>query len=182
MSPQAISTRGAAVEFIENELVRLLPPDGVSETMQHICRVVREVDEEIDRILRDPFVSEAWEYDGRCFVARESFGLQVAFDGLNILQWLNTNLHWFFRSVPPNVGRKLLGKELETFLWLARVRRINCEEEGQLSVLSREMVQAVVEDVSERRRQAQASTTFPISNGEQAFFRVYEEEMKNWAA
>lgn len=170
--------REQARQSVQAELARLMPATDTSEIMRRICESVREVDQEIDRILRDPLVSEAWEYDGKCFVARRGyFGLHVAFDGLSILEWLEKNLAWFFRSNSADVGMALLMKEMDTFLWLAKVRRMNWEEEGHLGVLGREVIRAVLDDVQERRRLAAQSDVQPLSDGERAFFRFYEEEM-----
>ena len=168
-----------ASQGVQAELGRFMSATDTRETMRRICEAVREVDMEIDRILRDPRVSDSWQYDGRCFVARSGgFGLHVAFDGRNILEWLKENLHcFFFRSKPAGAGIALLMKEMDTFLWLAKVRRMNWEEEGHLGVLSREVVQAVLDDVRERRRIAAQSAVQPMPDGERAFFRFYEEEM-----
>ena len=164
---------------LQAELERFVDPEEARQLMTQINDRVMEVDDEIDRILRDPLVSESWEYDGRCFVLKNNgFGLQVAFDGFNILQWLETYAYCFFRFHPKETGIKLIGKELDTFLWLARASRMNWEEEGHLSVVRREVIEAVVADVKERRRAAAAMTPSPLAPEERAFFESYEAELR----
>ena len=181
-SQTALSQTQASDEraHLKANLEQFLTSKDAEQLAQLIDARVAEVDAEVDRLLRDPLVMEAWDYDGRCFVSRgDGFGLQVVFDGLNILQWLNTNLDCFFRSNSAPLAVALLFKELDTFLWLARVRRMNWEEQGHLSVLTREVISAVMTDVQERRSATLESAVPPLTESERSFFQPYEEEIKS---
>ena len=54
---------------------------------------------------------------------------------------------------------------------------MNWEEEGSLNCLSKEVMDAIFEDVTERRRQRAALVPPPFSPEEKAFFESYEKQL-----
>jgi hypothetical protein len=175
---EAIERRRKEVARIREELDRFLPPIEAQNLAATIGRIAWRVDGEIDRLLRDPLITAFYEYDGLFFTPRGTTQFHRAFDGIHILRCLDSGrMNSFFRGRPRASGIRCLIQDLDTHVWEVAVRRMNWEEEGHLGVLSKEVVAAVIEDVTERRKQAAATAPQPLTSQEQAFFRSYEKEL-----
>ena len=176
---EAIERRRKEIARIRKDLDEFLPPIEAQTLAATIGRIVWRVDGELARIRRDPLVQAFYEYDGLFFTSRgTSSQFHRAFDGMHILKCLDsTRISQFFRGRPPSSAMRVLLQDLDTHIWEVTVRRMNWEEEGHLGVLSRDVVAAVVEDVTERRKQAAAAAPRPLTSQEQSFFRNYEKEL-----
>ena len=105
------------VERIQSKLEEFLSAQEARETAMQVCDLALDVDEEIDRILKDPLVGRLYEYDGQFFTPRGTGLFHTAFDGLHILKSLrNSMIETFFR------GRKKLASEAVR-LFIRRLRR-----------------------------------------------------------
>ena len=67
---------------IEKELSEFLSAQEARETATCVYNLAIEIDEEIDKILKDPLVRRLYEYDGKFFTPRGTWGFHVAFDGI----------------------------------------------------------------------------------------------------
>lgn len=180
---ERIERRRKEVARIREELEEFLSPIEAQCLAANIGRIAWRVDGEIDRILRDPLVTEFFEYDGAFFTPRGTHQFHRAFNGIRILQCLDSSrINVFFRGRRPADAIRWLLEDLDTHVWEVAVRRMNWEEEGHLGVLSREVVEAVIEDVEKRRRIAAKTAPQPLSSQEQAFFRSYENELRELRA
>ena len=165
------------VARIRKKLEKFLSPQEAHRVASEIEQIALNVDAEIRRILSDPRVTERFEYDGLFFTPRGTQQFHRAFDGIHILRSLdNSKIDCFFSGRGAEAGVRWLLEEQGTHLWEATVRRMNWEDEGHLGVLTRDVVNAIMEDVAERRRKA-AQENPTLSSGEQAFFQRYEKEM-----
>ena len=165
------------LERIREQLEQYLTPREARQVTAQIGEIAVTVDREIDRIWSDPLVREFYRYNGRVFTARGSGLFQRAFDGTNILETLtDSNIDIYFWHNTKAQGIHWMMKDLDTHVWEATVRRMNWEEEGSLSCLSRDVIEAILEDVTERRRLA-ALEAPALSEEERAFFRYYEAEV-----
>ena len=163
------------VARIRKKLEKFLGPKEAHRVANEIETIAIKVDAEIRRILSDPRVIERFEYDGLFFTPRGTQQFHRAFDGIHILRSLDdSKLEVFFSGRSTEAGIRWLLEEQGTHLWEAMVRRMNWEDEGHLGVLTREVVNAIMEDVAERRRKA-AQENPTLSPQEQAFFQRYEE-------
>ena len=180
---ERIERRRKEVARIRKELERFLAPLEAQYLAANIGRIAWRVDGEIDRILQDPLVPEFFDYDGLFFTPKGTHQFHRAFDGIHILRCLDdARMDVFFRGRRPTDAIRWLLEDLDTHVWEAAVRRMNWEDEGHLGVLSREVVEAVMEDVEERRRIAAAAAPRPLSSQEQVFFRSYENEIRELRA
>ena len=165
------------LERIREKLEQYLTSREARQVTAQIGEIAVTVDREIDRIWSDPLVREFYRYNGRVFTARGSGLFQRAFDGTNILETLtDSNIDIYFWHNTKEQGIHWMMKDLDTHVWEATVRRMNWEEEGSLSCLSRDVIAAILEDVTERRRLA-ALEAPPLSEEERAFFQYYEAEV-----
>lgn len=165
------------VARIRKKLEKFLVPQEAHRVANEIEQIAIKVDAEIRRILSDPRVIERFEYDGLFFTPRGTQQFHRAFDGIHILRSLeDSKIEVFFSGRSTEAGVRWLLEEQGTHLWEAMVRRMNWEDEGHLGVLTREVVNAIMEDVAERRRKA-AEENKTLSPQEQAFFQRYEGEM-----
>lgn len=175
--------REKEMERVQSKLEQFLPKGKARETALHIYEFVLSVDEEIGRILHDPLVAKLYEYDGLFFTAREGGGFHRAYDGIHILQSLNNSkLETFFREKEQDNAIQWLLQDLDTNLWVAKARRMNWEEEGTLRLLPKEVLEAIIEDLKERKKQVIERELSPLSPEEQAFFEPYEDQLKTGAA
>ena len=164
---------------IERKLEQHLSREEARETAARIYDLAFDVDEEINRILSDPKVTRLYEYDGLFFTPKGKTGFHRAFSGFHVLQSLdNHKIDLFFSHREKDSALKWLMDELETHRWEATVRRMNWEDEGSLSCLTREVIDAIMADVRERRRKAKEQTPSLMTPEEQAFFQRYEQEMR----
>src|SRR5579862_3125445 len=79
-------------ERIQDKLEEFLPAAEARETATQVYDLARDVDEEIDRILKDPLVGRLYEYDGRFFTPRGTRLFHTAFDGLHLLKSLTDSM------------------------------------------------------------------------------------------
>lgn len=165
------------LQSVREELERFVGSDDAQLVLCHIEECVVSVDAELDRIRRDPLLSLHWDYDGRVFSAKQGFGFQVAFDGINILEWLKTNLHILFRARSTSQALAEVSKELDTFVWLAEARRIHWEEEGHLNLLPKSVFDSIIEDLGERFSAPGGAQTKEMTREEELFFRRYEKQL-----
>ena len=104
------------------------------------------------------------------------------------MNWLESNIASLIRDNSPEASAEIIIGELERFVWLAKVRRMNWQEERYLGILSREVLETILDDVEERRRsrtlnpllnneEAIADRFDALSEDEQAFFHPYEEQL-----
>ena len=165
------------LERIQNKLEGFLSPLAARETTMGIYDLVLEVDDEIDRILRDPLVRKFYEYDGRFFIRKSNWGFYRAFDGTNILRSLNdANLETFFRGRDRYFAIPWLMGELEKHVWEAKVRRMNWEESGTLSVISKDVLDEILRNIRHREKADEEEET-TLSPEERAFFQSFEDQM-----
>src|SRR5713226_140444 len=165
-------------ERIQSKLEEFLPSQEARDTATQVYDLALDVDEEIGRILKDPLVGRLYEYDGQFFTPRGTRLFHAAFDGLYILKSLRDSmLETFFRGREKHLAIRWLMEELGKHAWVAKIRRMNWEESGTLSVVPKEVLDEIIKDIRERRRQAGEAPPL-LSPEEQAFFQSYEEEMR----
>jgi hypothetical protein len=165
------------LERIQNKLEEFLSPQAARETLTMIYDVVLEVDEEIDRIRQDRRVRKLYEYDGRFFTPKYNWGFYRAFDGIHILRSLSdATLETFFRGRDRHFAIRWLMEELEKHTWEARIRRMNWEESGTLSVVSKQVLDEILRHIRQCEIGAAEEDT-PLSPEERAFFQSFEDQM-----
>ena len=163
---------------IEEKFREYLPMLEAERVTAEICALVLEVDEELDRILSDPLVNALYEYDGIFFRPRGTHLFHRAFDGIHILRSLdNHKIEIFFRWKDNSHAIRWMMEELGSHTWEVKVRRMNWEDEGTLNTISQEVIEAIIEDIQERRK---ADQTQALSPEEQSFFKSYEAQMSDW--
>lgn len=163
---------------IEKELSEFLSAHEARDTATRVYNLAIEIDEDIDRILKDPLVRRLYEYDGKFFTPRGTPGFQVAFDGLHLLRSLSdSKIGAFFRGRDKHFAIRWLLKELGTHAWVAKRLRMNWEESHTLGLVPKEVLEAIIKDALERRREAEAGPPeLPLE--ERAFFQSYEAQME----
>jgi hypothetical protein len=165
------------LERIQNKLEEFLSPIDARETAISVYDLVLEVDDEIDRILRDSLVRKFYEYDGRFFTPKCNWGFYRAFDGIHILRSLNdATLETFFRGRDRYFAIRWLLDELEKHVWEAKVRRMNWEESGTLSVISKDVLDEILRNIRHREKADEEEET-TLSPEERAFFQSFEDQM-----
>jgi hypothetical protein len=164
-------------ERIQDKLEEFLPAAEARETATQVYDLALDVDDEIDRILKDPLVGRLYEYDGRFFTPRGTRLFHTAFDGLHLLKSLKDSmLETFFCGRENRVAIRWLMEELGKHAWVAKIRRMNWEESGTLGIVPKGVLDEIIEDIGGRRRRTEADPP-PLSPEEQAFFRSFEEQM-----
>jgi len=165
-------------ERIQNKLEEFLPAAEARETATQVYDLALDVDEEIGRILKDPWVGKLYEYDGRFFIPRGTRLFHTAFDGLHLLKSLQDSmLETFFRGRKKRVAIRWLMEELGKHAWVAKIRRMNWEESGTLGIVPKGVLDEIIRDIGGRRRRTEADPP-PLSPEEQAFFQSFEEQMR----
>jgi hypothetical protein len=166
-------------ERIQNKLEEFLPAAEARETAMEVYNLALDVGEEIGRILKDPLVGKLYEYDGRFFIPRGTGLFHTAFDGLHLLKSLKDSmLETFFRGREKRMAIRWLMEELGKHAWVAKIRRMNWEESGTLSIVPKDVLDEIIKDTGGRRRQTEADPS-PLSPEEQAFFQSFEEQMRS---
>ena len=164
------------VERIQSKLEEFLSAQEARETAMQVLDLALDVDEEIDRILKDPLLGRLYEYDGQFFTLRGTRLFHTAFDGSHILKWLrNSMIETFFRGRKKRFAIRWLLEELDKHSWMAKRRRMNWEESRTLGFLTEDVIQEII-DMRERTRQTGVNLP-PLSPEEQAFFKFFEDEM-----
>ena len=165
------------VERIQSKLEEFLSAQEARKTAMQIFDLALDVDEEIDRILKDPLVGRLYEYDGQFFTPRGTRIFHTAFDGSHILTWLrNSMIETFFRGREKHFAiRWLTGGTRISTASVAKIRRMNWEESHTLGLLTKDVVQEII-DIHERTGQTGVNPP-PLSPEEQAFFKSFEDEM-----
>lgn len=165
------------VERITQKLAEFLPPEEARNVALQIRDVALAIDEEIDLLLKDPLVQELYEYDGLFFTLKGSTQFHTAFDGLRLLQSLdNSIIEVFFRGRKREFSVRWLLDEVSKHSWVAQKRRLNWEESQTLGLLRK----GTVEEIIKANRSARSRTgEAQLSAEEQAFFRFFEEEMRD---
>ena len=165
-------------ERIQNELREFLSGQEARETATHVYNLAIEIDEEISRILKDPLVRRLYEYDGQFFTPRGTRLFHTAFDGLHLLKSLSDSiLETFFRGRKKHFAIRWLLEELGKHAWVAQRRRMNWEESHTLGLVPKELLEAIIKNTWERRREAGACSP-RLSPEEQTFFQSFEEQME----
>ena len=163
-------------ERIHGKLEEFLPAQEARETAAQVYQVALDINEDIDRILKDPLVGRLYTYDGQFFTPRDAPGFHVAFDGFHILNSLeDCKIEGFFRGRKVSSAIWWLLDELSKHSWVAKRRRMNWEESGTLGLLPAAVLEEIFRD-HERRRQA-AEQPPPLGPEEQAFFQYFEDEL-----
>jgi hypothetical protein len=164
-------------ERIQSELKEFLSADEARETASHVYNLALDIDEEIDKILKDPSARRLYDYDGQFFTARGTRHFHTAFDGLHLLQWLSDSiLATFFCGRKKKLAIRWLLEELGKHAWVAKRRRMNWEESHTLDLVPKEVLEAIIKGTWERRREVGAGPP-PLSFEERAFFQSFEEQM-----
>jgi hypothetical protein len=162
---------------IQNKLKDFLTVQEARDTARHVYDLTLDVDAEISRILKDPLVRRLYEYDGQFFTPRGTRLFHTAFDGLHLLKSLNDSiLEAFFCGREKHVAIQWLLEELGKHAWVAKMRRMNWEESHTLGVVPKEVLEGIIRDAWERRREA-AAVPPRLSLEEQTFFQSFEEQM-----
>jgi hypothetical protein len=175
---EALSPHQKQKQRIEEELSEFLSPHEARDTATRVCNLAIEIDEDIDRILKDPLVRRLYDYDGKIFTPRGTWGFHVAFDGLHLLRSLSdSKIGAFFRGREKHFAIRWLLKELGTHAWVAKRLRMNWEESHTLGLVPKEVLEAIIKDASERRRKAEAGPP-ELSLEERMFFQSYEAQME----
>ena len=175
---RACGTHQEHRERIQKELGEFLSPQEARETAIQVYNLALDIDEDIDRILKDPLVRRLYEYDGKFFTPRGTRGFHVAFDGLHLLRSLSdSKIGAFFREREKHFAIRWLLKELGTHAWVAKRLRMNWEESHTLGLVPKEVLEAIIKDALERRREAAAGPP-ELSLEERAFFQSYEAQME----
>ena len=176
---QGLRPRQRYRERIQNNLEEFLPAAKAREAATQVYDLALEVDEEISRILKDPLVGKLYEYDGQFFTPRGTRLFHTAFDGLHILKSLKDPiLEMLFRGREKDVAIRWLMEELGKHVWVAKVRRMNWEESGTLSLVPKGLLGEIIKNIRERTRPTEADLP-PLSPEEQAFFQFFEEQMRS---
>ena len=127
----------AEVQRIQSKLTEFLFPQEAREIALQVYDLALDVDEEIDRILKDPLVSRLYEYDGQFFTPRGTRRFHTAFDGVHTLKWLgNSMIDTFFKGKKKSFAIRWLLDELHKLSWVAKRRRMNCEEFRSLGLIT----------------------------------------------
>jgi hypothetical protein len=169
---------GVQMERIQNALEEFLPLEEAQETAIQVYNLALDIDQNIDRILKDPLVRRLYEYDGEFFTPRGTPGFHVAFDGLHLLRSLSdSKIGAFFRGTEEHFAIRWLLKELSTHAWVAKRLRMNWEESHTLGLVSKEVLGAIFKDALERRSAAAAGPP-ELSLEERIFFQSYEAQME----
>jgi hypothetical protein len=165
-------------ERIYNELREFLSVREARETATHVYNLALDIDDEIGRILKDPWVGRLYEYDGQFFTPRGTRGFYAVFDGLHLLESLSDSiLQTFFRGREKHFAIRWLLEELGKHAWVAKRRRMNWEESHTLDLVPKEVLEAIFEGALERRGEVEADPS-GLSLEEQAFFQSFEEQME----
>ena len=165
-------------ERIQSELKEFLSADEARETASHVYNRALDIDEEIDKILKDPLARRLYDYDGQFFTARGTRQFHTAFDGLHLLQWLSDSiLATFFCGRKKKLAIRWLLEELGKHAWVAQRRRMNWEESNNLGLVPKDMLDAIIKDALERARAARTEPP-ELSVEEQVFFQSYEAQME----
>jgi hypothetical protein len=165
------------VQRIQSKLSEFLSAQEAREIALQVCDLALGVDEEIDRILKDPSVTRLYEYDGQFFTPRNTELFHTAFDGIHILKWLgNSTIDTFFKGRERRFAIRSLLDELQTYSWVAKRRRMNWEESRTLGLLTKEVIREII-DIHERGRRESEGPP-PLCVEEQAFFEHFELEMR----
>jgi hypothetical protein len=85
-------------------------------------------------------------------------------------------LETFFRGREKRVAIRWLMEELGKHAWVAKIRRMNWEESGTLSIVPKGVLDEIIKNIGGRRRQTEADPP-PLTPEEQAFFQSFEEQM-----
>ncbi len=166
------------IKRIQTKLKQYLSEKEARQTAARMIRIIEEVDEEIDRILRDPLVLQLYEYDGKFFTPRGTQLFHRAFNGINILQSLtNSTVEAYFRSRHKDDAIEWFIDELGGHIWEAKVRRLNWEDSGSLRCLTDEVIDAVLRQHNERMRRKAELDPPQLSTEEETFFKSYEDEI-----
>ena len=165
-------------ERIQSELKEFLSAHEAQETATRICSLALDIDEEIGRILKDPLARRLYDYDGQFFTPRGTRGFHTAFDGSHLLKWLSDSLlATFFRGREKHFAIRWLLDELGKHAWVAKRRRMNWEESHTLDLVPKEVLETIVKNALERRREAAAGPP-ELSLEERVFFQSYEAQME----
>ena len=163
---------------IQSELKEFLSAHEAQETATRICSLALDIDEEIGRILKDPLARRLYDYDGQFFTPRGTRGFHTAFDGSHLLKWLSDSLlATFFRGREKHFAIRWLLDELGKHAWVAKRRRMNWEESHTLDLVPKEVLETIVKNALERRREAAAGPP-ELSLEERVFFQSYEAQME----
>jgi hypothetical protein len=174
----ALGPHGKHRERIHNELEGFLPAQEARETATQVYNLALAVDEEIGKILKDPLARRLYKYDGQFFTPRDTRGFHTAFDGLHLLNWLTDSiLEAFFRGRDKQFAIRWLLEELGKHAWVAKRRRMNWEESHTLDLVPKEVLEAILKDTRERRREVGAGPS-RLSLEERAFFESFEKQME----
>lgn len=175
---EALGSHHEHRERIQNKLRAFLSAREARETAARVHNLALDIDQEIDRILKDPRVRRLYEYDGQFFTSRGARLFHRAFDGLHLMESLsNSSLEAFFRGREKHSAIRWMLKELGTHAWVDSIRRMNWEEFNTLGLVPPEVISTIIENARVRRREAEAETS-QMSLEERAFFRSFEEQMQ----
>jgi hypothetical protein len=162
---------------IQGDLKEFLSAEEARKTANRIYNLIVDIDEEIDRILKDPLAKKLYHYDGQFFTPRGTRHFHTAFDGLHLLNWLSDSmLGTFFRGREKEFAIRWLLQELGKHAWVAKRRRLNWEESHTLDLVPKEVLEAIIKGAKERCREVEVSPC-PLSPEERAFFQSYEAQM-----
>jgi hypothetical protein len=165
------------MESIQHKLRTFLSEKEAQAVAILIYRVAVDIDEEIERVLKDPRVRKLYDYDGQFFTARFERLFHTAFNGHHLLKWLReSSLEPYFRG--KDKGRAIEGllEELRKHVGVARVRRMNWEDTQTLGMLPKDVLDAILKESQERMREANPPA---LSPEQQDFFQSFEEQMEN---
>jgi hypothetical protein len=167
------------LQRIQNKLEEFLSPQDARETIMSIYDLVLEIDQELDRILMDRLVQSSYEYDGQFFTPKHSWGFHRAFDGVHVLRSLHDPMiETFFYGREKGFAVRWLVDELDKHTWEATVRRMNWQESQTLSIVPKQVLVEIVQNVREKARQAEEAIA-PLSPEEKTFFKSFEEQMSH---
>jgi hypothetical protein len=165
----------AEVERIHTKLAQFLPGGEAREIAMQVYDLALDVDEDIDKILKDPLAGRLYEYDGKFFTPRGTQNFHTTFDGLHILKSLgDSKIDTFFKGRKKGFAVRWLLDELQKHSWVAKRRRMNWEESHTLGLLTNEVIQEILKL---HGRGSQTAGTSALSPEEQAFFKYFEDEM-----
>jgi len=163
------------LERIQKKLEEFLSPEEARATTIGIFNTALEVDEEIDRILRDPMIQKSYKYDGCFFTPKYGWGFYRAFDGIHMLCSLDdVTLDTFFRGRGRDRAIQWLMEGPGKHAWEAKVRRMNWEESGTLGIVLREVIDEIL-----RLEALRTEEDTPLSPEQRTFFQSFEDQMAN---
>ncbi len=172
-------------ERIQKTLERFLNKKRAHEVAEIIYDLALQIDANINALLKYPKVLKSYNYDGEFFEPKDGFGFHKACNGLAFLRGAASshNIELFLGSYKIKDGEEqainsMLNWFRVNYVWVAKARLLNWKERGEIGLVFKEVLRESIEDHKAREKElADKIKVDPLSESEQDFFKLYEEEM-----